>query len=1682
MALNQTFFEEAIDSPTDEDGVPAIRVPSYVIAADTLNIANRNMTFAESIVDTRDSIQKFIGVSLISGASQVYNIPASVGNLFGQDNELRDTAEVISTLDSDLGLFYEDHQQGADLVGFMLSSIVPGLGGVKILNAGQKAMTIAMKGQKMGSGMSRAMGLLLPDRANKLKVATEAVANNSSAAGIFNRNALKVIGAGAHQNALEALFFELGVTATLFDSPILENQDLGDFIFNVAMGAGVFGVFGAAIDGAVVKSALGKTANTAALEARPWTHIQESAKASSTYEALVLDIEQLHSMPVVPEGLDSTRTAFLNSAASSKVSLLEDRIKSNIHTLSKEDNAVAETINQLFKGTSPEDQLNTYMGLENISRMGHRTKDLTHMERMEREIAAGNIGLDDEDMIEFLQEGMMLSYVKVWGDGAHVVTQERPVITSLIDTIGVKDTIEVSEYAVKAGDQKYKFSARNNVGSIAGTGNAQHWNGLEKTVLETNARHIWAQELPKLDVLAAKQKSKIIEVHANDVPMLEKLLRDIPDAMNDPRVRIVGQDGTQPLAEGVGLRKFIENQKLFLANKLHDNSVALSTSNKGPLLKQEEIAAMVNVKTSLLSGEVRINAANDLLAESDIFAMQSYTSEYANLLKAQGMRAEKADALKIWNVPQNVRMLYDTNKYVPDSMPNHTTTNMAIIKEQQKLYQEGLDKASRYVLGDDVWGKLEPITSARVRRGAVPSGAGGGAFSAASNNYGTLAATVENIGGVTTRAIHEAKARARDALEPIFYKLANNQQAAIEWANLNATLRSIPGEYVLDDAGDALIPAAVKRYKEQLQTATNQGGPMPTPPVLTEGLPDSIPLVSQEVKDAAVAHIAVNGQRTQGLVAIRAAQGNQMNRSADAFYPIPVNPKDYKFFASVEDISVTSTGHTKTLYATSEEELAGMIAKLKGNPHLKVRTKRETERYFKAGGEWEYEKTLNANYLDTEALRKGVSAPYIISTDPAKITSDALSWHLQRETGMIREAVGAKYEVQFEELRRLGDEFTDVATSQFSDKSLLTYADEAIKNPYADYIKTALGVKKTENYPWWAKTNQMADTAVSTLLKKATAFRAASKSPEELLEIDRMLKQAGYKGAAYDADMELFANATVARGVLSTTVQKANSLLATIVLRLDSINAVNNAVSANVLLGAETAAVLRAIQAGDSEAVGALAALTRIKVPGTNETIFAPTKLIGNAIAKFGREGSDGPTMQFYRENGYVTSITDQYKDSLEQLTYTGRENVTDWASRVDGLAHKMGAFGDAGEKFTGNRLAEEFNRFVAADVMKQMTDVAVSRNLMTTKEQLAYINTFVNRTQGNYLASQRPVAFHGPIGQAMGLFQTYQFNLMQQLLRHAGEGHAKDAMTLLALQGTIHGMNGLPAFNAINTHIVGSASGNTKHRDAYDAMYGIVGKEAGDWLMYGAASNALGLLHPDLKINLYTRGDINPRHVTILPTNPSTVPIIQASGRFFANIFNTAKQLQAGGDVSTTLLQGLEHNAISRPLAGLAATLEGFNNPYRASYSTSSKGNVIAAADMLSWANLARVAGAKPMDEAIAIDASFRFKSYSLKDARKRQVLGKAIKSTVIAGGNPTNAQIEDFAQQYAEAGGKIEEFNSWFTQLYKTANASQANEISRSLSSPFTQAMQKIMGGRELKDFSTSRRSTASADDLEP
>jgi hypothetical protein len=370
------------------------------------------------------------------------------------------------------------------------------------------------------------------------------------------------------------------------------------------------------------------------------------------------------------------------------------------------------------------------------------------------------------------------------------------------------------------------------------------------------------------------------------------------------------------------------------------------------------------------------------------------------------------------------------------------------------------------------------------------------------------------------------------------------------------------------------------------------------------------------------------------------------------------------------------------------------------------------------------------------------------------------------------------------------------------------------------------------------------------------------------------------------------------------------------------------------------------------------------------------------------------------------------------------------------------------------NAQAEAFNRFISANVMDQITSIAKANGLMDDATAKAYINTFVNRVEGNILASQRPLIFQGPIGQAIGLFQSYQFNLMQQLFRYVAEGSKKDIAMLAGLQSTLYGLQSLPAFQFINTHVIGQLSGNQEHKDAYDAVYGAIGKTAGNWMLYGIPSNIL-------QTNIYSRGDINPRQLTILPTSLQEIPLVQGWGKFLLNTKETFSKIGGGANIWESVLQGLEHNGISRPLAGFAQTLQAI--PSGTVYSTSKQGSLLYSNDLFHIATLSRLAGGRPLDEAVVNDALFRVKTYEATRRASMLSLAERVKTTLIQDETNTSEQVNQFAEKYVSLGGKQADFNKWMMQLYKNANVSQSEQLANSLKNPFAYKMQLLMGGED-------------------
>ena len=1583
MAFKIESFDGGAAAGSAEEASP------FLIAGDVHNLANNKSSFWDDPLTGISGIPKFIGLGIASGVNQVYNIAPTVGNWFGGNFQQNKLADTLASYDSDIAKYYQEHQQGIDVLGFVLSSLVPGTAGVKVARAGQVALSSAIETGVIGGNLSKATGLLAPSSSKHVLNATEQLIKNSSPFKLQNEHVLKALGSGLGQNVLEGAAFEVAVMATMYNSPVLENQDIGDLMSNMMWGAGLYGVIGGAVTGARSIGQIKAGVKAFDIEASPWTHIAQAREGSAVSDRLLVLNEQRFNMPMSTAGMKYEDK--LLALGATKKKKLEGMIRGEFQELLGGDSIAADLMYSNYLKQDYQSATKSLWELKEVSRIVTKTegeKLFTKLFDKKADAATLKKGVTLDEAAVLLDHSE--AYLITRGANVGKVQDEVPVVKHLADTVKKNTKIKLYQKGVRVGKDPIRITDK-------------PLDILKASQIDTEMRTAWARQYfhPK--------EGTIIE--ATDIPLLDAAYAKVASGEAPMPLIKIGDVTFQPATADEFLQN-IADFKLQVATQL------LKTRK----LPSDVIAKMVNVKPDYLAGKKATSLADDIFADLD---------ELATFNALHGKKATH-----LLDVPSVLKLAYKKDRAIGEN--GFFLEGMEAIQRQQRLYQDAAERSAAVVLEEHA-AKMLPITMEEITK-ATSLGAGSTFVGFASANYGSLGAKFEYLGKVTTDIITAKKASTREALEPLLYKLQNNQEAAIEWSKLNQTVRGSQHTWKVADDGTHLTLAD----DTEIERLFAAGEDVPT-----------IPL-SESIRDLARAHVELNAKRVEGLNTIRASQGLQSNMKPGTFYAPPPNPKDYPFFAFVIDPTITGTGHSKMLYAATEAELKTQMASVRSQfPEFKVLEKGAAETYYKQIGQLDYEKTLNENYIDSALKRKGVSAPFLIKTDPKLISEELMQWHLNAEAGVVREAVSHVYEPQFEALRQLGKQYTLAATSKYGGKSLAKYAESTVENPYTDYIKTALGINKANEYPFWMPVQKMLDNKFSQLWSTVTRASTGIKSAEDLGRINSILQEAGYKGAYYDAALNLAVNSKLPQGVLSKYVQESNGLLSLFALRMDPLNALNNAIGNNVLLNTELRSLLKNIEMSNADAAGELAQLMKLKVPGTPHEVLNHGKLIANAMRDF----HNPELREFFKVNKFTTDLRTQYLQSLDTIALRGNETIAAMEGKTAELVKLGKKFAAAGEKFSANTLAEEFNRFVSADVMRQITDLAVKHGVMDSRTALSYINTFVNRTQGNFMAAQRPMMFQGPVGQAIGLFQTYQFNLLQNLFRHVAESKSKDAAMLLGLQGSIYGMNGLPAFNAINTHIVGNASGNTEHKDLYTAIYGGAGKDAGDWLMYGLASNMF--LHPDLKVNMYTRGDINPRHATVVPVNPADIPFINAQAKVFGNMFETMSKLGDGGSTASILLQGIEHNGVSRPLAGLAQTMQAAVSPSGQVMSTSKKGNIVGANDFLSLMTLGRLLGGKPLDEALTQDAAFRVQAYSTANANKVAKLGEVVKSTMLGGGMPDEGQIHSFMEQYVAAGGKQDKFNQFMLRQLKNSSKSQAEQVRDAMTKPYAKTLQQVMGG---------------------
>jgi hypothetical protein len=126
----------------------------------------------------------------------------------------------------------------------------------------------------------------------------------------------------------------------------------------------------------------------------------------------------------------------------------------------------------------------------------------------------------------------------------------------------------------------------------------------------------------------------------------------------------------------------------------------------------------------------------------------------------------------------------------------------------------------------------------------------------------------------------------------------------------------------------------------------------------------------------------------------------------------------------------------------------------------------------------------------------------------------------------------------------------------------------------------------------------------------------------------------------------------------------------------------------------------------------------------------------------------------------------------------------------------------------------------------------------------------------------------------------------------------------------------------------------------------------------------------------------------------------------------------------------------------------------------TTRQGSLLLATDDLSWWQKAtRLAGAKGLDESIAVQNFYRLKQYESVRQERINSMGQTVKD-MIRGGTWDNEEYSKFHRKYTEQGGSADYFTRWVTNQAMGANQSQIHKLYRNNNSSEGRYLQRIMG----------------------
>lgn len=1684
-------------------------ISSAAFALDTHAATAGDPSIFDSAVNV---VTKGIPLAALAVANSFINTGIDVGNwVTSSDNKNVTVQDEVG--DGDLNDYYQQHQQGIEDAALIAGSLIPGLGTIKGASVAVKAAYLAKTG--LGTeALAGATGFLAPIKAGIIKAAQTEI---DGAGGLFadliaEKTAL--FATGAADQALQGAVYSAATAATMHGSPLLQNEDFSDVADDIGMGALTGGLIGGVLEGIGTRAFFNKqivnadqstkafelqtrlglgnyTAGDRAaslidsLDAIPkdTDSILGNAKRNMTTDAGTLAVKKILST-MVPDGDEDVTNSLFDSIVSAKQSgdLDKEGLFERLGRLDKvsrytgDDTGTVPTGDTFFLNKyAPEDTPSNWMSIVSntpdpasqlslkyalapgaqevsIARFAdtftgpgdtgtiplytkaadawenghdifidknlqvHVNPDAPNLEgRVPREGESRLLTQAEEAAVGPTREtGSLPEGSKpLYGAPLILNTITNDLTTTAVPVVGDFGKPEIIGNSLRFGDQLSNQAAPLDLA----TASAQ----------DVNARYVYS------DLRGVKAGDTIA---ADDIPAAETLYK-------------------QATAPGVDSAAYFAG--------LDKRGITLADEWGNPQSATDLLGSIQDAKNDLIS---KLSTPTSSMSTEEI-ALRANTSES---YITSGLKGDATDFMRdtsAYQKPNHIKLEYNVGALSQDDgmiLRGSLDTQYRI-----QLAKQAAQDAVATEFGD---GWEQYIVDAKASDADILGVNSQGFISSANADYGTIGQELQRVGKMATNLAVQRNQAWANKMYASVAELRESPEDATQLGLFRHVRLSTHAEYTF------LPPELAATYKVSPDTAVLRDSLVRKKGVVTDWKQDYVPEgfihgkdfgsgdkgfysyypLSKTVADFERAQQGVNATRLMSRDSFRMAQGlkPKFQDKLDVLYTPAVDTQNQPFFAYVKNRTGTGLADDGVAVVTARDaqELRQKIAAL--TDEFSVYTKDQIKDYHQIEGDYEYNRNFAQSSVNTALAKKGILNNLIPDTRADTLVKYYTDWNAKQELSVIRDHIELGNAQLFAELRAMGERFQQAGTSETGFVS--NFTRKTVDNPYDSYIKTALGISpKDSKYPLWAWANEKIEATFSTAFQTAKdAFISAKKGLISYDEASQMAQKFGLGNVYENAVGNLqassayygIANKLPEQKYLGQFVRKANSIMGATVIRLDMWQQLIHAVTDPMLMATEAQSVLTHLETAGSSNLGNL--LTTELPDGTGRRIPALSKVIFNAVGNYFNPEVKNTWLPIYQKLGIIrdAKILDQHQEMINNLTLPSR-NAT-----VVSVEAKLKSASDFAAKWiTQSDNTNSLMHFMSADIGRQIFEAAGYQGKQLTDN----IGTFQNRVFGNYVASQRPVAFQGPVGQAVGLFQTYYLNLMQQVFRYIENGEGKSLAILGGLQTSLFGMQSLPGFQAINNHLIGNAAGNPNHNDLYSGINNLLDKKLGDFITYGAVSNFTSA-------GLYSRGDVNPRSITLLPINPLDFPAVRGAIKFLGTMYDTTSKIAQGGNIPASLMLGLEHNGLSRPLAGLGQLMQGF--------STTTQGQLVSSnagwSDLFSAANFSRILGSRPLDEAIAMDQQYRNTLYTAKDTSRIASLGSAVRTTLYDGQHPSSDQLEDFATEYAKAGGNIAKFSGKMMDWTHQSNASVANQVFSKMKTNGTiKNMQQIMGGVPLQDF---------------